>query len=170
MYGLVKTSHPSSVPAGISVSKTPSVIREIGVPVSKSSVISSISSITIWCDGSWMITAILWPISLDGFGAVLCLFCHSVSSEEVDQSWASSREPVPSRCSQSTRFRYDLSTWSFVPYLVFLTLVEHLLFLIHLWSYFRNNLSEWYMVWFHFEIFIGFCASQLLFIIFFSQK
>ena len=39
-------------------------------------------------------------------------------------------------------------------YLVSFTLVEHHLFLIHLWSYFHNNLSEWHMLSVHFERFM----------------
>ena len=40
-------------------------------------------------------------------------------------------------------------------YLAFVTLVVHLLFLIHLCSYFLNILSECHMVCVHFERFIG---------------
>ena len=50
-------------------------------------------------------------------------------------------------------------------YLVFQTLVEHLLLLIHLWSYFLNILSERHMVCVHFESFIVLlCTSSILFI------
>ena len=48
----------------------------------------------------------------------------------------------------------DWSTRPFIPLPRFLTLVGNLLFLIHLWSYFRGNLPELHMMCVHFENFI----------------
>ena len=45
-------------------------------------------------------------------------------------------------------------------YLVFLTLVEELLFLTHLWSYFRNNLPDRHILYVHFESFIGLLYTE----------